>query len=121
KHVEEADDANKGRILKGADDVVHQRGNDDAQCLRQHDATRGLPVAQADGIGRLVLAARDCLQAATHDLRGVGGAEHDHADLRTKDLVDGKLLRHEEREHYRGYEQHCHERDTADDLDHSYG
>src|SRR5690349_23487808 len=37
QHIEKADDAHERRVLEGPDDVVHERGNDDSQRLRQQD------------------------------------------------------------------------------------
>jgi hypothetical protein len=49
--------------------------------LRQDDQAHLAPIAETQGIGRLVLTARDGLQAAAHHFGEIGRGIHDQRDL----------------------------------------
>src|SRR5712691_11813951 len=117
-------------------DHVHERGvleQDDrlgeehrqhvAEGLRQYDSPHRLPVIQSQRVTRPDLAARDRLDARTHDLAVVGGLEHrerddarperPHPDRLPGADHPGADVRHEEEEP----EDHEHQRHRAHEVD----
>src|SRR5688572_27641679 len=101
QQVEQADDQHQRSVLEEGDEGVDQRRHRDAQRLRQDDEVRAAPVRQRERLRRVVLAARDRLQAAADHLGEVGGGEQDDRDLRAQQLVDGDAGRPEQRQHHR--------------------
>ena len=117
EQVEDADDQHQARVLEQADEAVDDARDDDAERLRQDDEPHHLPIAEADRLRRLVLAARDRLQAAADDLRHVGGGEERDADQRPEQLVEGHARRQEDRQHHARHEQDRDQRHAADEFD----
>src|SRR5688572_14875203 len=117
QQIEEADDRHKRRVLEKADEGIDDVGDDDTQRLRQNDQSHDLPIGQAQGVGRLVLAFRNGLKAAAHDLGHVSGGEQGDADQRPQQLVEIDAARQEKRQHDRGHEQDGDQRHAADHFD----
>src|SRR3954470_22333086 len=117
QEVVEAHDEDERRVLEQRDEAVDDAGNDEPQRLGQDDQPHALPVAEPHGLGRLVLALGDGLEAAADHLGEVGAREDRDADERTGQLVDRPAGREEQRQHHRGHEQYSDQRHAADDLD----
>ncbi len=97
--------------------VLTMPGNDDPQRLRQDDQAHHLPVAEAERHRALVLALGDRLQAAADHLGHIGRSEQRDADQRPQQPVRRVFLRHEQRQHGVGHEQHGDQRHAAHELD----
>ena len=76
-HAERRD---QRRILDHRDEVVAERRQDDAEGLRPDDVERDVALRQAEGDGRLDLAARHRLDAGAEDLGEKGRVAHREGD-----------------------------------------
>ena len=75
EQVGNPDDGDERGILEQVDHGIDDGGKNGPQGLRQNNETLYLPVAQAQRVRGLGLAARDALKAAPDDLGHIGGGK----------------------------------------------
>ena len=109
EHLEEPDDREERGVLEEADELAHDRRQDRAQGLREHDLAHRPHRAQPEGLRRLDLPSGHRLETAAHDLGDVGALEQrddderPHEEARRVDRgregVDDQVLPDEEERH----------------------
>src|SRR6185369_14105373 len=66
EEIVQSNDRDQGRILRKADEVVDDAGDGNAERLGHDDEARGLPIAETNSHGALILPLAERLQPATH-------------------------------------------------------
>ena len=87
------------------------------QGLRQDDQPHRLPVRQPHCLRALILAFVNRLQTTADNLSHIRSREQHHPDQRPQQIIKIHTFWQEQRQHYRGHEQHSDQRHTAPELD----